>query len=220
MQIRVLSVSDRIEELIYSPNIRNRFTDVEFVISCGDLPHFYVEYIVSTLDKPVFYVRGNHTKKLEYAESGPRAAPLGAIDLHRRVYDHAGVLLAGVEGSIRYKPGPYQYTQQQMWFHVFSLIPGMISNRIRTGRFLDIFVTHASPWGINDADDWPHQGIKAFRWLIEVFSPRYHLHGHIHLYGPDAERIVKHRNTEVINTYGYRNNLFFLPSYRKNYRGV
>lgn len=214
MQVRVLSVSDRVEELIYSPNIRQRFNDIAFAISCGDLPYYYVEYIVSALDKPVFFVRGNHAKLLEHSRTGTRDRPSGAIDMHRQVVEHCGLLLAGVEGSIRYKPGPFQYTQREMWLHVFSLVPGLIANRARHGRYLDIFITHAAPWGINDREDWPHQGIKAFRWLIETFRPKYHLHGHIHLYGPDFERVVRHQQTEVINTYGYRYNLFSLPSYR------
>jgi Icc-related predicted phosphoesterase len=214
MQVRVLSVSDRVEELIYSPNIRQRFSDIAFTVSCGDLPYYYVEYIVSALDKPVFYVRGNHAKLLERSQTGTRDRPHGGIDMHRQVLQHCGVLLAGVEGSIRYKAGPFQYSQREMWLHVLGLVPGFIGNRARYGRYLDIFITHAAPWGINDRDDWPHQGIKAFRWVIEIFRPKYHLHGHIHLYGPDFERVVRHHETEVINTYGYRYNLFSLPNYQ------
>jgi Icc-related predicted phosphoesterase len=210
MQLRVLSVSDRVEEVIYSPNLRQRFKDIDFTISCGDLPYYYVEYIVSTLDKPVFFVRGNHAKALEQSESGSRTAPQGAVNMHRNNVRYSGVLLAGVEGSIRYKLGPYQYSQNQMWMNVFSLIPGLISNRIQYGRYLDILITHAAPWGINDRDDWPHQGIKAFRWLIDVFKPRYHFHGHIHLYGPKVVPEIDYNQTQVINTYGYRLNILNL----------
>ena len=70
MQLRVLSVSDRVEEVIYSPNLRQRFKNIDFAISCGDLPYYYVEYIVSMLDKPVFFVRGNHAKILELDDQG------------------------------------------------------------------------------------------------------------------------------------------------------
>jgi uncharacterized protein len=121
--------------------------------------------------------------------------------------------MAGVEGSIRYKPGPFQYSQQEMWRNVFRLVPGLIRNRLRFGRYLDIFITHAPPRGINDREDLPHQGIDAFRWLLEVFRPRYHLHGHIHLYGLEVVRVVNYHQTEVINTYGYRNNLLYLPHF-------
>jgi hypothetical protein len=212
MQIRVLSVSDRVEEVIYSPNLRQRFKNIDFAISCGDLPYYYVEYIVSMLDKPVFFVRGNHAKILEQSDSGSRTAPQGAVNMHRHSVRYSDVLMAGVEGSIRYKPGPYQYSQNEMWMNVFSLMPGMISNRIQYGRYLDILITHSAPWGIGDRDDWPHQGIKAFRWLIDVFKPRYHFHGHIHLYGPKVVREIDYRQTQVINTYGYRLNILNFAS--------
>lgn len=211
---RVLSVSDRIEEIIYSTQIRERFADVDFVISCGDLPYYYTEYIVSALNVPVFFVRGNHAKIMEQGDTGPRSGPHGAIDLHRQVICHAGLLLAGVEGSVRYKDGPFQYSQAEMWGNVWSMVPRLLQNKARFGRYLDIFVTHASPWGIHDQPDWPHQGIHAFRWLIEKFKPRYHFHGHIHLYGPNNVRLSEHHSTTVINTYGYLVNDLELQGYR------
>jgi Icc-related predicted phosphoesterase len=57
--------------------------------------------------------------------------------------------------------------------------------------------------GIHDQPDLPHQGINAFRWLLKVFQPRYHFHGHIHVYHPDAVTETKFNQTQVINTYGY-----------------
>jgi Icc-related predicted phosphoesterase len=70
------------------------------------------------------------------------------------------------------------------------------------GRYLDVFITHAPPWGIHDKKDRAHRGIKAFRWFITVFQPRYHFHGHIHVYRPDAITETKFENTKVLNTYG------------------
>jgi Icc-related predicted phosphoesterase len=79
----------------------------------------------------------------------------------------------------------------------------LLLNRIKYNRYLDIFITHAPPWKIHDADDLPHQGIKAFRWFIETFQPRYHFHGHIHIYRPDTIRKTILGRTEILNTYGY-----------------
>jgi Icc-related predicted phosphoesterase len=70
-------------------------------------------------------------------------------------------------------------------------------------RYLDIFISHAPPWGIHDQPDLPHQGIKAFRWLIETFQPRYHFHGHIHVYRKDQQTATQLGRTTVLNTYGY-----------------
>lgn len=200
----VLIVSDKVVSFIYSPAIRERFSHIDLVISCGDLPYAYLEYIVSVLNVPLFFVRGNHAKVVEYHSWGERRAPWGAVDLHRRVVYHEGLLLAGVEGSLRYNEGPFQYSQAEMWWHVFSLVPNLILNRLRYGRYLDIFVSHAPPWGIHDRPDLPHQGIKAFRWLLKTFQPAYHFHGHVHIYRPDTITQTRFHRTWVINTYGYR----------------
>jgi Icc-related predicted phosphoesterase len=72
------------------------------------------------------------------------------------------------------------------------------------GRYLDLFVSHAPAWGIHDGPDFPHVGIKAFRWLIQTFKPQFHLHGHIHVYNPATVTETKLGNTTVLNTYGYK----------------
>ena len=200
----VLSLSDVLVQYIYSPYIRKRFSNVDLIIGCGDLPYYYQEYVISSLDVPLFFVRGNHDKITEYSVSGQRTEPRGGIDLHRRNENYQGLLLAGIEGSVRYRPGPFQYTQSEMWRNVFALIPGFFRNKIMHGRFLDIFVTHAPPKGIHDAEDLTHNGINAFRWLIEVFQPAYHFHGHIHIYRPDEVTETLYKNTLVINTFGNR----------------
>jgi uncharacterized protein len=210
VNLTVLSISDRVVELIYSPHIRERFNRADLVISCGDLPYYYVEFVVSALNVPVYFVRGNHAKILEVSDSGNRSGPQGANDLHARHYRQGNVLLAGVEGSIRYKRGPFQYTQSQMWWNVFRLVPGLLANNARYGRYLDFFVTHAPPWGIHDKPDWPHQGVRSFLWLIKVFKPQFHFHGHIHLYGPNPLFETQYARTRIINTYGYRYNNYEL----------
>lgn len=210
--VNVLSISDVIVPSIYAPGLRERYPHVDFVLACGDLPYYYQEFIISSLDVPLFFVRGNHDPEIEYGEGGNRTHPHGGIDLHRRVLDYRGVLLAGVEGSERYKPqGRYQYTQAEMWGHVWALTPLLMYNRLRTGRYLDVFISHAPPWGIHDKDDRVHRGIKAFRWLLSVFKPRYHFHGHIHVYSPNTVTKTRFEGTWVINTYGYRETRLELP---------
>ncbi len=201
---RILSLSDVVVSFIYSSQIRVSFSDVDLVLGCGDLPYYYLEYIVSTLDVPLFFVRGNHGKVLEYGEAGTRSGPLGATDLHCRCVNHAGLLLAGVEGSLRYREGPYQYSQGEMWINVLKLVPYLYRNFLFYGRYLDVFISHAPPWGIHDQVDLPHQGIKAFRWLLHVFRPIYHFHGHVHVYRPDTPTKTLFGQTWVVNTYSHR----------------
>ncbi len=118
--------------------------------------------------------------------------------------NYRGLLMAGIEGSLRYRNGPFQYSQEDMWINVFHLVPGLFFNRLRFGRFLDVFVSHSPPRGIHDQPDLPHQGIGAFRWLIRVFKPSTYFHGHIHVYRPDTETETRFGATRVINTFGYR----------------
>ncbi len=200
--IKILSISDQVDPLIYSNNLNERHGDVEFVISCGDLSYMYLEYIITILNCPLYFVHGNHDPELELNMGEPRAFPLGAQNLHGRILRNHGILLAGVEGSIRYNQRtPFQYTQGMMWNHVFKLVPGLLFNKLIHGRYLDIFVTHAPLTGIHEGSDWAHQGIKAFRWLVNTFQPAYHFHGHIHYYRPDEVKESWVGKTKVINTY-------------------
>ena len=217
--MKILSVSDMVHGLIYSPRIATRFNDVDLVISCGDLPFYYLEYIISSLDIPLYYVRGNHAGRVEVCSSIEKKEPWGGIDLHSRCKrDQSGLLLAGIEGCLRYNYGPYQYTQLDMWMMVFRLVPGLILNKIRHGRYLDIFVTHAAPWKIHDKTDRPHIGVKAFRWMHRVFKPPVHLHGHIHIYRQDTVKETFVDSTRVINTYGYRELEFEVASQTRTRR--
>ncbi len=202
--MKILSLSDKIVPFIYSPQVRTRFQGTDLVIGCGDLAYYYLEYVLNALDVPLYFVRGNHDEVVEYSQGQQRTAPHGGTDLHRRLVNYKGLLLAGVEGSLRYRPGEFQYYQSEMWLNVFHLVPGLLANRLRYGRCLDVFITHAAPAGIHDGVDLPHQGIRAFRWLVDVFQPAYHFHGHIHVYRPDTAMETQVGKTRVVNTFGFR----------------
>src|SRR5919199_3536859 len=176
----VLAVSDVIVESLYSPAIRDLAAGVELVLSSGDLPSAYLEYIVSMLDVPLLYVMGNHG-----AEGGSKEFPDGAENVDGRVVEWKGLLIAGLEGSIRYNNKPkYQYTEAQMRAKIAALSPALWLNKLRHGRYLDILVTHAPPYGIHDGSDHAHQGFRSFLWLIDHYRPDYLIHGHQHVYDP------------------------------------
>jgi len=202
--MRALTLSDQVVPFIYSPLVKQHFQDVDLILACGDLYYYYLEYVFNALNVPLFFIRGNHDSVIEYGSAEQRTDPHGGIDLHCRHYCHQGLLLAGIEGSIRYRNGPFQYTQSQMWKNVLGLIPGLMINRLRYGRYLDVFISHAPPFGIHDCPDLPHQGVKAFYWLITTFKPAYFIHGHIHLYQPNSSGETRVGNTRIINTYGFR----------------
>jgi uncharacterized protein len=201
--MKLLAVSDIVVDWIYSPKIRLMLVDTDLVIGCGDLPQYYLEYIVSSLNVPVFHVYGNHSITETWGNHNELTTN-GSVDLNCRVVRFKGYTFAGVEGSLRYNNGKFQYTQAEMWLNVFRIIPGLLINRLTHGKYLNVFVTHAPAWGIHDQPDKPHQGIKAFRWLVSHFQPDYHLHGHIHVYRPDMVTDSVFGRTRVLNAFGYR----------------
>lgn len=200
---KILAVSDVERPYLYRAVADDDFGDFDVIISCGDLPYAYLEYLISMSNRDLYFVRGNHAHKPEFSSHDAKNAPLGGIDLHRKtVHTRQGLVLAGIQGSLVYNYGPFQYSQAEMWSMVLLMVPKLLSNFMRYGRFLDIFVTHAPPWGIHDLTDRPHQGIRAFRWLIDVFHPTFHLHGHTRDYLQRTSQRTKVGKTEVMNVTG------------------
>jgi Icc-related predicted phosphoesterase len=202
--IKVLALSDEVDQRIYSEYLVDNFSDVELLISCGDLSFYYLEYLIDVLNVPMFFVHGNHDPEIEVGHAGERRQPWGAENLDGRVVWHRGLILAGFEGSIRYSNARHQYTQREMWLKVLRTVPRLWFHKLRYGRFLDVLVTHAPAWDVSDRPDMVHRGFKAFRWLLEVFKPRYHFHGHIHQFDHSRFRSTKFNQTEIINAHSYK----------------
>ena len=204
--VRALSISDQVVDVLQSTDSQKQFSNIELILSCGDLPYYYIENIREALGVPMFFVRGNHDKTTEYGVKGARPGPIGAVDLHNRVINHNNILLAGFEGSLRYKDGPFMYTQAEMWSNVLKIIPRLLLNKIVHGRYLDVLISHAPPKGIHDKETHIHQGFGAFIWLLKTFKPSYHFHGHIHK--PDGNPMETiFESTKVVNAFKYTENI-------------
>ena len=191
--MRVLTVSDRVEPILYDRFDRQRFEDIDLILACGDLPPEYLSSLLAKLDAPLYFVRGNHDFRHDLK------TPPGCIDLNTDLIQFSGKNILGMEGSRWYNGGPYQYTEKEMHWKIQRLRP-----RIWRMGGIDIVITHAPPRHIHDAEDRCHRGFKSFRWLIDKYSPRYFIHGHIHENFTDpAQRITTVGQTQVINTFGY-----------------
>lgn len=208
--MRALVVSDKVEPILYSPGISRRAGHVDIILSCGDIPFYYLEFIISMLNKPAYYVFGNHGREVEY-QSGKgeewqsKTEPMGAVNLHCRTAREGPLLLAGLEGSIRYNRAPrFQYTDSEMWLNVGRMVPALLYSRLRHGRWLDVLVTHSPPFGIHDGPDRPHIGFHSFLTFMRWFRPRYLLHGHVHLYRGNEVTETTYHETCVMNVYPYR----------------
>ncbi|HEY5500514.1 MAG TPA: metallophosphoesterase [Candidatus Humimicrobiaceae bacterium] len=203
--MKILIVSDTVVEHIYSSSIAERMKDIDFVISCGDVPNYYLEFIVSMLNKPLFYVKGNHCTDRIYTESGVKPdLPEGCINIDQKVIEYKNVIIAGLEGSMRYSRGGCQYTETQMLYKINRLKLKLYFNKMFKKRYIDILVTHAPPYKIHDQEDLCHRGFRSFNNFIEKFKPKYLIHGHIHIYNAKNNWITEVDGTKIINAYGYR----------------
>ncbi len=207
--MRILTVSDKVEPVLYGPYIRERVGEIDLVLACGDIPYHYLEYIVGLLDTPLYYVHGNHDKVIpqpSLIESAELKIGFGWADnLHMRGVSHKGLLLAGLEGCRMYNPtAPFQYTETDVKRQTFLLGRRLLWNRVKHGRYLDILITHAPPRGIHDDDDLPHRGFESYLTFLRRYKPMLMIHGHQHVYNRNEVTETDYYDTRIINTYGYR----------------
>ena len=153
------------------------------------------------------YVPGNHDPSLQapdtswmplHSELTPTLGPQGCVNVDGRLVEVAGLRIAGLGGSLRYKAGANQYSQAQMGWRALKLELKVRLGRVRDGRKLDVLVTHAPPFGAAEAVDSAHVGFVGITRLIRNFQPLLAVHGHIHPYGRQLpERRIK--ATRVVN---------------------
>jgi Icc-related predicted phosphoesterase len=206
---RILAIADEVERALYGEALRRLRPDV--IVSAGDLPFDYLENLVSRADVPLVYVPGNHdpdlarTVRSDGLWSAPEdvlPGPQGCDSADGLVVHAAGLRIAGLGGSIRYKEGPNQYTQEQMRWRALRL---EARERLRLGfrGAVDVLVTHAPPEGVGDAEDPAHRGFAALHRLVAQLRPRVLVHGHVHPVqhkAPDREL----GTTRVVNAIPYR----------------
>ncbi len=203
--MRILTISDKVLSLLYSPAIESHIGKIDLILSCGDLPLYYIDFIVSMTNAPCFFVFGNHAPSSEHTHEMVDFTSSGGVNLDDKVVRYGNLLLAGLEGSRRYNRRPrYQYTEGEMVWKCLKLVPALLWNKVWYGRYLDVLITHAPPWRIHDGNDLAHQGFHCFRWFMKLFKPKYLIHGHKHVYRHDEITTTKFFETTVINTYPYR----------------
>lgn len=126
--------------------------------------------------------------------------PQGCDSAEGRVLQAAGLRVAGLGGSIRYKDGPNQYTQGEMRMRALRLEARV---RLRPGHRVDVVVIHAPPLGVGDGEDPAHQGFAALHRLVRQLRPRVLLHGHVHpVHKRPPDQVIG--ATLVVNAIPYR----------------
>ena len=191
--MKILAVSDEVSPKFWDHYQKGCLWDYDLIISCGDLKAEYLSFLVTMARCPVLYVHGNHDDRYGYDP------PLGCDCIEDKIVEFNGVKILGLGGSYRYHHGHCQYSEKEM------------RQRIRRLRYqlwraggVDLVVSHAPIEGVGDGQDLAHKGFAAFREFVEKYSPRYWLHGHMHLnYGQDKTRERMLDCTRVINACGY-----------------
>ena len=228
--MKILCISDYVDPLIYNQDVKKVFSDIDLILCAGDLPMDYVDFVVTVFNKPTYFVFGNHNLKEFHlyhknAAQNPGTVPYSTSDTsHYHGGNYIGfktcrdyslsftdpktgkstpLLIAGASGSYKYNNGLNQYTDFQMKMKLLMLIPKLIKNKIKYGRYLDIFLTHATPRHIHDHEDPCHRGFECYNWFIEKFKPTFMVHGHIHLYDLREERVTKINETTIVNAYAH-----------------
>ena len=192
-KFKILIVADREHPLLYDYFDKERFSDIDLILSAGDLRPKFLSFLVSMLNKRCFYVRGNHDIIYE------KTPPLGCVDIDGKVVEYEGIRILGLEGSMWYGGRGVEYTEQQMSWKIHR-----VKLQIWRKGGIDIVLTHAPPKGIHDGKDLCHRGFSCFLKLIEKYKPRYFVHGHTHAnYGYSKEKISEVQETKVINVDGY-----------------
>jgi len=212
--MKVLLVSDNVSNFVYNEGLKETFSDIELVLSCGDLPYPYLEFIISILNVPLLYVLGNHDHEYRDHADEVQHEPQGGCDIDGKTMwvsgrknDQNGLLIGGLQGTRCFGENQAALNESGMKKKVWAMKPRLAWNQWRHGRAIDILLTHAPPFGIHDAaggDDLCHTGYQTFLHLMEKYRPRYLIHGHTHpTYGFD-DKPQYYEDTQVINVYGYK----------------
>lgn len=199
--MKILLLADREERALWgdwSAGMKERLSEVELILSAGDLDPDYLEFLVTMLNKPLVYVRGNHDGR--YDEKPPE----GCVSADGKIIEVCGVRILGLGGSMRYKPGPDMYTEREMKRRISSMSWQRLADRLSGREGFDILLTHAPCKGYGDMDDLPHRGFECFNELLQRYRPRLHCFGHVHREYGKFRRMSEHPSgTTLINACGY-----------------
>ena len=187
--MKILVISDEESKYYWDYFSKDKFEDIDLIISCGDLAPQYLQFLVTMTNLPVLYVHGNHDSCYE------KTPPDGCICIDDTIYVYKGIRIMGLGGSMEYSKGNFQYTENKMRKRYNRLFLKLLKY-----RRIDILVTHSPSFEINDGTDLPHKGFAVFKEIMDKYKPKYHIHGHVHKsYGKEFKRIDTYKDTTIIN---------------------
>ena len=189
--MRILVLADEESKYYWDFFSKDKLDGIDLILSAGDLKPEYLSFLATYAKVPILYVHGNHDDC--YDETPPD----GCICIEDDIYVYNGVRILGLGGSIRYKPGNYQFTQKEMKARVRRLWWKLVRR-----KGFDILLTHSPAYHVYDGEDKVHEGFEAFVDLMDKYVPKYFVHGHIHMnYGMNNKRERVYKDTRVINAF-------------------
>ncbi|MCI6998785.1 MAG: metallophosphoesterase family protein [Eubacterium sp.] len=189
--MRILAIADEESKYLWDFFEKEKLEGIDLILSSGDLNPRYLSFLATFTSAPVLYVHGNHDDKYQ------RVPPEGCICIEDQIYEHEGVRILGLGGSMRYRPGVNQYTEKEMVKRVKKL-----RFKLFRKKGFDILLTHSPAYQLNDGRDLPHQGFQVFNTLMDKYKPRFFIHGHVHMaYGRQHKRYDQYGDTHVINAF-------------------
>lgn len=189
--MKILVLADIESKYLWDFFEKSKLEGIDLILSAGDLSAAYLEFLATYAKCPVLYIHGNHDTKYE---NNP---PLGCICVDDDIYVYNGIKIMGLGGSMCYNYGSFQYTEKEMRSRYMKLKP-----KIWRRKGIDILLTHAPAYGVNDGEDLPHRGFEVFRTILDKYEPKLFVHGHVHMnYGRNHKREDMYGNTRVINAF-------------------
>ena len=154
----------------------------DLVLLLGDIDKDTLKFIKDNSLSKIIGVEGNHDLLNTLND-------IGIENIHLNTYKHDDFVFGGFNGSVDYKKSHNYHLYSQL--ECFALLDDF--------EPVDVFISHNSPFEINDKPDIAHNGFKGINNYIEIFKPKLHIHGHQHLNHINCD---SYPDTTIISIYG------------------
>ena len=165
--LRVLAIADTHKDLAFHDTLSPFLEGIgayDICLLLGDVTQYDLDVILRCVPREkIAAVLGNHDEPdLLWANR--------LTDLHGKVREIAGVRIAGIEGSFRYKEGAYPMMTQYESLELARKMP----------QEADLLVTHDAAFNPSRGIHLAHRGLAGISYYLLRSRVGVHIHGHLH----------------------------------------